>query len=207
MFRKSINKIKRQFQNNYIVYFILTSFLIIGIILGSFIVVKYREDKVLKAVSYFNWIFKYLDYELYSCVDICKFSFFSNMKIILFTWVMGLLGLGVFIIPIVILSQGISIGFTVAFLVNAFKIKGFLFSFFGLLPYYLLFIPTILSIASLCIFNAIPNNNFKKGKILKSRQFIDYIVILLFSMILIFLISTIEGFISFNLIKIIKIAF
>lgn len=207
MFRNFINKIKRQFQNNYIIYFILTLFLIFGVILGSFILLKYGEGKVFRIVSYFNWVFKYLDLELASWVDTFKFSFFANIKIILFVWILGFFAFGKFITPIVIFFQGISIGYTVAFLVNYFAIRGFLFSFLGLLPYYLFAIPTMLLIGSLSIFNSILKSKFRKNNTLRTKQFLDYGFILLFAIVLIISNSFIEGFFSFNLIKMMKILF
>lgn len=207
MFKNLINKIKRQFQNNYLIYFILMLCMIIGIIVGSFVVIKYKQSEGLKLIAYFNWVFKYLNNEIYGSINIFKFSFFSNIKIIIFIWLIGLIGLGVFIIPIIICLKGVSIGFTVGCLVNSFGFKGFLFSCFGLFPYYLLAMPTFLLMAGISTFNSIFKNKFKKNNILKSKQFVDYSFVLLLVSIFILLNALIEGFFSFNLLRIIKIGF
>lgn len=183
---------KRHLQNNFILYFILVMFLCIGIISGAICINRFNEEQNLKLINNFSLFFKYMGKE-YNSLDMFKASLLSNLKTTLIIWCLGLISLGIGIIPLIIFWEGISIGFTVGFLVKVFGIKGFIFSLIGLLPYYLVIIPGFIAIGAIGLSNS---NHMRKSRSIRGyyNSLADYtFLILLFFIIFIFG-SLIEGF-------------
>lgn len=193
MSRRLINISKRHLEKNYIIYFILGVFIIVGIIIGSIIILKLDGTEEINLMSYFNWIFNYIGSEGYTSIDIFKSSLFSNMKILLIIWTLGFISFGTFIIPLIICFKGVSIGFTVGFFIKSFGFKGFSFSILGLLPNYLIVFPVFLIMGTISILKSISHTNLKKSKC-KSIDLSDYGIILLIFFCVILFTTFLEGF-------------
>ncbi len=184
---------KSHFQNSFIVYFILTIFFVIGVVIGAILINRLSPRENLSLANHFSWIFKYIEKEKYKSIDIFKIALLSNIKIVSIIWILGLIGLGLLIIPLILCWKGIAIGFTVGFLVKEFGIKGFTFALLGLLPNYLIIVPSFLVIGSIGLsYSAYGMKS--KGSRMHNRNIIDYsILTLLFFFIVIFG-CFIEGF-------------
>ena len=194
---------KRHFQNNFIIYFILAICFILGIIAGAILINRISDEKNYEIVNYFSWIFKYIEEGQYRSIDIFRISLFSNVKIVFFIWMLGLISLGLFIIPLIICWKGAVIGFTVGFLVKEFGIKGFIFALSGLLPHYLIIIPGILAVGAVGLSFSTYNVKSKSRRI-SSRDMADYSILILLFFIIILVGCFIEGFFTpyfLNLIK------
>jgi len=189
------NLSKRHFQNNFIVYFILVIFFVIGIIIGAILINRLSAEEKLKIANYFSWIFKYIGEKNYKSIDIFKLSLFSNVKIVLVIWIIGLIGLGILIIPIILCCKGVAIGFTVGFLVKEFGIKGFMFALSGLLPHYLIIIPGFLAIGSVGLSYSMYRVKSKRNRIY-SKDIADYSILILLFFIIVIVGSFVEGFIT-----------
>ncbi len=197
------NLSKKHFQNNFIIYFILVIFFVIGIVAGAIIINRLNAEENLKIVNHFSWIFKYIEEENYRSIDVFKLSLFSNIKIVLIIWIMGLISLGILIIPIILCWKGAAIGFTVGFLVKEFGIKGFVFALSGLLPHYLIIIPGFLAIGAVGLSCSLYNIK-SKGRRIYSRDITDYSILILLFFIIVLVGCFIEGFFTpyfLNLIK------
>lgn len=205
MTRNFINKYKRHFQKNYLIYFILTFCLVIGIIVGSFISMKFNENENFKLINHFSWIFKYLNGKIYGFLEVFKASFFSNIFIVLLIWILGLIRVGIFIIPIIIVLKGMIIGFTIGFIVSVLGLKGFLLSLFGFFPHFILVIPVFLVIGSISGYNSISQKKHLNNNILRNPESLNYFVVLIFVSAIIFLDAIIEGFLSSHLLELMKI--
>ena len=185
--------IKKHFQNNYLLYFILLILFIIGIIIGAILINTLNSEDKLRISSHFSWIFSSISEQDYKSIDIFKSSLFSNIKIALIVWVLGLFTIGIIIIPLIISWKGVAIGFTVGFLVKEFGIKGFVFSLTSLLPHYLIIIPGFLAIGAIGISNSIHCRK-SRGKKAYQRDLIDYIILFFLFLIIILFGCFVEGF-------------
>ncbi|NLK44673.1 MAG: stage II sporulation protein M [Tissierellia bacterium] len=184
---------KRHLQNNFVLYFILVIALVIGIIIGAILANRLESDKGIEVANYMNVFLKHINEGNYYFKDIFISSLFLNLKRIFIIWLFGLLGLGLIVIPLIMCWNGINIGFIVGFLVKGYGLKGFIFTLIGLLPQYLIVLPSLLAITALALSNA---NNRKKLRRDRDyiKKFADYsILILVFFVILVFG-CIIEGF-------------
>lgn len=197
------NLSKRHFQNNFIIYFILGICFVVGIVVGAILINRLSANENYKIFNYFSWIFKYTEEWDYRKLDIFKLSLFSNIKIVLVIWILGLISLGILIIPLIICWKGATIGFTVGFLVKEFGMKGFIFALLGLLPHYLIIIPGILAVGAVGLSFSTYNVKSKSRRI-SSRDMADYSILILLFFIIILVGCFIEGFFTpyfLNLIK------
>jgi len=196
----------RHFQNNFIIYFIITIFFLIGIIAGSILINRLSPQQTYRVVSKFNWIF---DYNVNTkSLDVFKITLFSNLKFLLIIWIIGLTGLGIVIIHLMIGFRGGTIGFTVGYLIKEYGIKGFIFSLSGLLPHYLIILPGILAVGAVGLSSAINSKKIKLGNPLhkvNQKNLIDYSILFLFLFLFITLGCIIEAITTTYFLKIIAI--
>lgn len=184
---------KKHFQNSFIVYFILTIFFVIGIVIGAILINKLGTGENLNFVNHFSWIFKHIEEGKYKSVDIFKLTLLSNAKIVSIIWILGLIGLGVLIIPLILCWKGVTIGFIVGFLVKEFGIKGFTFALLGLLPNYLIIIPSFLVIGATGLTYSAYGIK-ARGSRMNNRNIIDYLILTLLFFLIIIFGCFIEGF-------------
>jgi len=195
MFKKKYNLIKRHFQNNFIFYFILSILFLTGVIIGSLLVIKFSFDENAKIINYFTWIFKYMLEGDFQNKSIFYSSLLSNIKIVFIIWILGLFTIGAIGIPLIAIWKGITVGFTVGFIVSKFGISGFLFTLCGLLLYYLVMIPGILAITAIGLSNSIKNIKYRNRGI-NNDDFSNYSILMLLFFIVIIMGSFIEGIIT-----------
>lgn len=193
MSRRLINISKRHLEKSYIIYFILSLLIIVGIIIGSILILKVNEIKDTSFTYKFTYIFKFIKNENYTPKNIFNSSLIFNMKFLLFMWVLGFVGFGIIITPLIIGIKGFSIGLTVGYFVKKFGFKGFMFSILGFLPNYLLLIPIFLIIASVSILKSISYTNLKGNK-LGNIDILDYGIILFAAFVVVTLTVLLEGY-------------
>lgn len=200
-----IYKIKRwllkHFQDNFLIYFILSIIFAIGIVIGAITIKVLRTEQIDNILVFLNSFFKAMEGNKFDSVSILKQSIIDNFKTIGLVLGTGLIIIGIGIIPIIIIFRGFAIGFTVGFIVNEFGFKGFLFSILGILPQNLLIIPGIISISSIGM--ALSINNLKRRNLgfRNSRHnigIIDHLFLILFFIIIILIGTFIEAFVSSN---------
>lgn len=197
-----LNKIKRwlfrQFQDNFIIYFIITIIFAIGIIIGAITIKVLNIEQKNGIIVFLNSFFKTMDSNFQSS-SILKQSIVDNFKTIGLIWIIGMLFIGMPIIPIAILFRGFALGFTVGFLVNEYGIQGFLFSILGIMPQNLFIIPGIISISSIGIAFSIRNIKNRKISIRNNTlrlNIVNYSILILFFSVIIFIGCLIEAYIS-----------
>lgn len=131
-------------------------------------------------------------------------SFFQNSKFIGLMWVLGISIIGLPIILILLFIKGIVVGFTVGFLVNQMRWKGFMLAFVSILPQNLIIIPIymIMAVLSMSFSLIMIKNQFMKkyGQPI-SPLFKRYMFALIISMIFISAASGVEAFLSPGLMK------
>lgn len=204
MSRRFINMSKRHLEKNYIIYFVLCLFIIVGIIIGSIFVLRVNESESFKLMPYLNYVFNYLGNGEYTNKNIYQSSLFFNIKFLLMFWVLGFISVGILIIPLIVSFKGISIGFTVGFFVKKFGIKGFLFSLLGFLPNYLILVPIFFIMGTVSILQSISRSDFKNNKF-REINLTDYSIILLVLFVITLFSSLLEGFFISILLELINI--
>lgn len=204
--KKVFNLIKRHFQNNFILYFILSILILIGIVIGALFVIKFNTEGDFKNIDYFTWIFNYILEGKTHESNIFYLSLLSNIKIVFIIWIFGLFSFGAIGIPLISIWCGVKIGFTVGFLVSNFGFPGFLFSLVGLLIYYLVMIPAILAITAIGLSNSLRNIKYKKrGK--NNDDFGNYSILMILFLFLIIIGSAIEGIVTTYFLNVFKLKF
>lgn len=189
----------KNFRENFIIYFAMIVFLIVGIVIGSITIKILNAEQKGEILNFFNSFFKSLDHKDYNNLQILKQSMSDNFKTIFVIWLTGILIIGIPIIPIMVLLRGFALGFTVGFLVNEFGVKGFLFSFLAILPQNIFIIPGIICIGSTGLIFSIKQVKNNKIKFYKRNVFqdiINYSIGILFFSIVVFIGSLVEAYIT-----------
>ena len=182
------NLMKEYFENNKLTFLIVLSAIIIGITIGSSSVARLSDEDAS---------------ELYSTVNTSVnttsvfFAFLKSLSsefkrfIILF-----LCGTTVFGSPVSVFFigyTGYSLGFTVAFMLKYYGLTGLLAAFLGILPHYIVLLPTYCFAGVVCI-------NFSNNILLEKKNFNydlkKFLVKMIIVLFMIFFACILEGFIS-----------
>ena len=191
-----INSNKKQF-------FLILIVFIIGIIGGVFFI-NHTSNSEFDVISLYietlkNNIKNKENINKFSCLlEILK----QNCTIIITIWLFGTTILGSFIIYVIVLYKGFSLGYTISALIASLGIKGgsiFVFSF--LLPQNMILLPSIfiLSERGLNVYSKIMKNNVNI-----KTELIRYFIIMLIVLLLSALASVIEIYLSTNLLMFFK---
>lgn len=192
MLLKAKSLCKRHLQNNFIIYFILALAFVVGIIAGSILANRLEKDRSIELANYMNVFLKHINNGNHYFKNIFLSSLWLNYKKTFIIWCLGLIAIGLFVIPLVMCWSGVNIGFIVAYLVKNFGFKGFLFTLIALLPHYLIILPGLLAIAAIALSNSIDRKRFRRAKDF-SKNLLDYSILILAFSILLALGSIIEG--------------
>mgnify|MGYP001158988786 CR=1 FL=1 len=139
----------REYSSIYL--FVIVLFLM-GVIFGAVIVnslsFTQKEDLFYYLSQFFG---QAADGEFNAPKDLFIQSFFHNSKFIGLIWILGISIIGLPIILIMLFIKGVTVGFTVGFLVNQMGWNGFLLSFVSILPQNLIIIPVFIIMAALSV--------------------------------------------------------
>lgn len=131
------------FKDNLVLYVLLSSFLIVGILLGSTSVKSLDPEQTGSLGDYFNnFVSAFPTIQIQPEV-LTTASFASNIKLLLLVWFLGLTVLGVPIIFLAITIKGFYLGFTAGFIIQEKGLEGILFTAITLLPQNILIIPSL----------------------------------------------------------------
>lgn len=182
------------------IFRILVSLFILGFILGiiSYIIL---EDGVIESniINYFDLIkngdFNYIGGLIKSLI--------SNYKYLIIIWISGILMIGVFISPLIVIFRGIFNGFLFTSIILCYGIKGLLFVLILLFPCIIINELIYILTSYYCInFSLKEYNALKNDKSINIKSFSkNYFYILLIFLFVLLISSLIEIFISSNLIK------
>lgn len=151
---------KRKYQNvaaNHLreyssIYLFVVVLFLMGVIFGAVIVnslsFTQKEDLFYYLSQFFGQAAKG---EVNAARDLFLQSFFHNSKFIGLIWILGISIIGLPIILIMLFIKGVTVGFTVGFLVNQMEWNGFLLSFVSILPQNLIIIPVFIIMAALSV--------------------------------------------------------
>ncbi|WP_427339228.1 stage II sporulation protein M [Caloranaerobacter sp. DY30410] len=207
----SIN-LKRIFNNHFqkylFLYFLVIVFLMIGISTGAItirVVDDTARDQIINYLNSFSSIIN-KDIDL-KALKIFKYSITNNIQTIIAIWLLGITVIGIPIVLIIIALRGFIIGFTVAFFIKEFKIKGVTLSLLCLLPQniFLVFGLIVISVISILFSISILKN---KINVIKQpsflNRFINYTITIFIVSIIIIMGCLVESFTTPILLKIIN---
>ncbi|SHI01309.1 stage II sporulation protein M [Sporanaerobacter acetigenes] len=191
--------ISKHLEGNFVAYFTMLVFLIIGIVVGAITIKMLNIDQKNKILSFFNSFFVLMNGNEIDNLMLFKESIKNNFRTVLIIWLTGAIIIGIPIIPVIVVLRGFALGFTVGFLVNEFGAKGFLFSVLAIMPQNLFIIPGIISISSIGINFSLSN---VKGNKIKSNynnlfsNFINYSTLIFLFSLVIFIGSLVEAYVT-----------
>lgn len=97
-------------------YFIISIIFVFGIISGAITIKVISPEKNNEVIFFLNSLFKAIDNNSLNSISILKQSLLDNYKAILIIWLSGLIFLGIFVSPVIMLFKGFALGFSVGFL-------------------------------------------------------------------------------------------
>lgn len=200
---KTMRNLKRHFQNNFIIYLVLFSFFLIGIIIGSIIIKRIDSNLSNSILEITNPYFKNIIKNTYSIKNVFKTSILNNSFLILVLLSMSFISFGVLLIPFIICLKGISLGLSVAILVDDFGFKGFIASLLGIYPQNIFIIPGLIGIAALSFI--LSYNILKSMNKNIFNNINDISNVYIFFILIIFIGILIEGFFSPYILNIVKL--
>ena len=200
-------RISRNIKENIGIYFIIILFFSIGLAIGGFAIKSLGGADKEELLAYMNSFFKLYSGEKVSGLSIFLQSVKNNFFSILIIWVLSLTIIGVPIILIVVGFRGFVLGFSIGFFIEGMGLKGFIFSLIGVIPQNIVYIPCIFLAAAFGLTFSI---SILKGR--KSRGFynqknnnvISYGIIMGIIFLISLIGSTVEGFITPVIIKILS---
>ncbi len=190
--------IGKQIKNNIALYSLVLIFFVAGIAAGAFTVDALSFVQKEELINYFQSFFSVLGKEPIQSTFVFKQSLLNNSQFVLIIWVLGITVIGLPLILTIIAIKGFIIGFSVSFLVEGMGFKGFLFALAAVLPQNLFIVPGVLFAGVLGISFSL--SMFRRRKSQLKRRFSSELTVysfnILISLLLLFIGSLIEGYIT-----------
>ena len=141
--RAVFKEISSYVNQNKLQYFAVVICVVLGMVTGTFVAVSLSEEGFKSLSRYMENFVSAYNLQPVSKVQVFKASVYNNIKSILFLWFFGL---WVGFIPFTLLQMGIKgykLGFSGAFLIQAYKGKGVLFALLTLMPQLAVTLPAL----------------------------------------------------------------
>ena len=177
----------------------------IAIISGSLLVVLLdKSDKIMISSYLTNFINDLSQYKI-EYISVLEDSLITNITLILGIWLLGISVIGIPIVSFLYFSQIFTFGFALASIILNYKFKGLFLVLIYTFPHYLIFMFMLLILTSYSIILSIKliTTVFKKKQIDFKIISNKYLLILLFSVIVVIMYSLYETFALPNIIKLI----
>lgn len=122
------------FKNFFLYYLILTLALVSGIVIGPLLIKIFNLESKIRILRLANPYFSLALTSSYLENSVLRASIVQQIYLVLVICLMGFLNVGFYILPLVLLAKGITLGFTVGFLVSNMGLKGLVLSIGGIYP-------------------------------------------------------------------------
>ncbi len=195
---------------NKLKFFFALLCLVMGSIIGSLSAISLSDDRYTSLAAYMDNFLSAYNIQPISRGNVFANSIYNNIKILLFMW---LSGLWIGFIPVGLVHLGIKgykLGFTMTFLFQIYKWKGFLLILVSLVPQLMFMIPML-------VFYMVFNINFsvklhsikQKGhRFLDDREMcLKNFMFLLGAMLIMLLCSLIDGFVIPSVLRPVSLIF
>ncbi len=134
------------------IYLFVVVLFLMGVIFGAVIVnslnLTQKEDLFYYLTQFFG---QAAAGEAATASEVFVQSFLHNCKLVGLIWLLGISIIGLPVILILVFLKGMTVGFTVGFLVNQMGWNGFVLSFVSILPQNLVIIPVYLIMAAMSL--------------------------------------------------------
>ncbi len=207
----SIN-LKKIFNNHFrkylLLYFLVIVCLMIGISTGAITIRVVDDTTRTQIINYLNSFFSIINKDIdLKTFNLFKYSIINNIQTIIAIWLLGITVIGIPVVLIIIALRGFIIGFTVAFFIKEFKVKGITLSLLCLLPQNIFLVSgfIIISVISILFSISILKNKInviKRPSFL--NRFINYTITIFIVSIIIIIGCLVESFTTPILFKIIN---
>lgn len=130
--------------DNKIQYTVVIAVLALGTVVGAVSAAAMNEENLKALGEYTDGFATAFNLSPIGGMSVFRASMYENIKLVLFLW---LSGLWIGLIPIAILQIGIKgfkLGFTTAFMVQMYKLKGLVFAAVSIMPQLVLLIPALM---------------------------------------------------------------
>lgn len=145
------NSVKRNFMDNFGVYFLVILFFAIGISAGAFTIkaidLSQKEDLVL----YFNRFLQVLDRQAVNNNTVLLQSVKNNFQTVVLTWFLGITVIGIPLTILIVLFRGFMLGFTVGFLIEGMGWRGLLLAALAIIPQNIIYVTCLIIICVLSL--------------------------------------------------------
>ncbi len=196
--------IKEHVINNKKEYAIIFLIFVIGIFSGVFFVNHLQETPKTEITNYLNqFIEKFKELENINRIELLKNSVVQNIGLAIIIWFFGTTVIGIPIVFAIILYRGFCLGYTISLCITIMGLgKGISFILIILLLQNILLIPAILALAvsGIKLYKSIMKDKTKENIKIEILRHTIFSTIML---IVLIIASTIEIFISTNLLKVV----
>lgn len=204
-----MDKIRMHIRENLIPYILLFCFFVSGAVFGAYITRTYTNESISGLKGFFEEAFNIFKSSAPDYNGIFKSTFTGSLKEIFFIWISGFTVIGMPIIFFMTAKAGFMLGFTAAFIISFYSLKGILLAVILIFLKCFIYIPLIFIISVYGI--SLSKQLFKMmtGKIKYRTNFkysiLSYILTLCLSVPVIVLYSLSEAYLTSNLLKLITL--
>lgn len=199
---KLIQLIKEHIKNNVKEYIIILLIFIIGIFFGVLFINNVQEEQRNQINEYVNnFINNFKNTQNLDNVELIKTSIKQNIILGIVMWFFGTTIIGIPVVLGIVLYRGFCLGYTIATFITIMGLtKGLSFILITLVIQNLIFIPAILgiSVSGIKLYKSITKN--KKTENIK-LEMLRHTLFSILMIILLILSSTVETFLSTNMLK------
>ena len=199
-----LEKLKGMFRGQKIYYLLVLLFFCMGVVIGVYTVKYMDERNKSDLISYFGTFTNAMGEKNIDYGELFFITLKKNLILIIPILILGFTFWGSFIILIIDLVKGFSLGYTFTFLISTFEGKGFILALASIVPQNIIYIPCFISLSVIGIYFS--TNSFKEHfskkysmprvELINSFRNIVFLILVFFSFGLI-----IETYICPNLIK------
>lgn len=199
---KMKNFLEKHFETNFWLYILSTFCLLIGVVLGMYIVKYMGQMNKNDVTNYFISFSKSIGKKNVDNRQVFIQSLKYNLPVLIGIWFLGLTVIGIPLILILDIAKGFTMGFAVSFLISNAGTKGLWLSLLGVLPQNIIYIPCIIVISVISMKFSISffetHNQIGSNNLIRIAYFSGIVILIILVMMLG---SLIEAFISPYLIK------
>lgn len=193
-------ELNQHIRTNLGIYFFIIILFLSGVVLGALAVKTLAVDQKSELINYLQIYVGDISSDELLGKELLIPALWANTKVIILLWLGGLTVVGLPLTLTLIFTKGFSSGFTVAFLVDEIKWRGFLLAATAILPHSLFSIPALLFLSTGAVYFACCvirqcflrcRNNYNE-----SLPFWNYTVFMLYAGITMFLATLVETYIT-----------
>ncbi|WP_366922425.1 stage II sporulation protein M [Metallumcola ferriviriculae] len=202
------SRIGQYLQANLAVFILIVFIFAAGIISGALGINSLSQQQQLDLLNYVDTVLQGSGDWQVDSLGLAKTAVWSNIKLMLLIWFLGLTVVGIPVVGVVVFLRGAVLGFTVGFLVQEKAFAGVLLTILSVLPQNLIFVPALLlaAISSVAFSLQLLQGKFSRGLVL-SQYLLGYTVLFGVVMGVVSLGGLVEAYISPAFIKLIAVYF